>query len=60
MRRSPLKIWGIPAGLAAATLAGLLIALFCEQPYCRVVAWLLLSLPLLVIAVFSFRRIGSS
>jgi hypothetical protein len=47
-----MKIWCIPAILAAATLAGLLIALFCEQSWGRAAAWLLLALPLAAIGAF--------
>ena len=43
------QIWRVPALLALATLAGLMIALFSEQSGGRVLAWALLSLPLLAI-----------
>ena len=52
-------VWRIPALLAAATLAGLLIALTGgEQPW-RAIAWALLSLPLLAgIAAYAGRWPG--
>jgi hypothetical protein len=44
--KARLRLWGPPAGLAIATLAGLLIALTGgEQPW-RGLAWCLLSIPL--------------
>lgn len=57
-RRSWFEIWRSPLLLAAATAAGLLVALLGQRGAWLPISWMLLAIPLVVIVAYLYRGLA--